>query len=617
MKIINLIKNNKILTGLFIVGILLRVYKLEYQSPWGDELFTMINSTTDKSLLEIFRILKNDVHPPLYYYIVYCFNFILGDTLFSARFVSVLFGLLGFIYLYFLGKELINKKVGIIAVSLLIVNYFHLYHSQEARMYSMLFFTTTISFYYLIKFIKTPSLKTAIFHSVFACLMIYTHFFALFTLFSQYLILLYFVIKPFQCSQKKFFQYSLLSGIFTAVLYIPALIIFFTASKRDSFWISIPEKDVYTVMFKEFFGFSEIPLMIALIVVMFFFFKLFTRENTKKFYLDPTSDKQVFTFFILITWILVTLIIPLVISFVNLPMIVSRYFINILPALLILIATGLYYIKNDIVKVCLIFSFILFSYTDVVFVKSYYKGIMKTQYREVCDFVRKNHNKDEPIYSSFEYYMSYYLKAKEGHPVSKVTLNEIAEKVVSDSTSIRPFWYLDINGTPEQPSESTKKVLDSLYIIDNNITLFDCYAKHYYPKAIYKPNINLSKFKKPYKERNGDDVNFYLEEFNETEDKIVTSGWIYFENLSTDNIKIYLLLLNNEEEIVLSSENINRTDVTNYFKSKYDLSRSGFKSEIIKKNFKKDNFNLAIYIKDEQSNKESLIVTDKKLIINE
>jgi len=193
MKIINRIIENKILLALVIIGTIVRLYKLQYQSPWGDELFTMINTTTDKSFIEIFQILKNDVHPPLYYYIIHCFNFIFGDTLFSARVVSVLFGICGFLSIYYLGKELINKKIGLIAVALLILNHFHLYHSQEARMYSMLFFTTTISFYYLIKFIKNPTLKSALFHSIFACLMIYTHFFALFTLLSQYLILLYFL----------------------------------------------------------------------------------------------------------------------------------------------------------------------------------------------------------------------------------------------------------------------------------------------------------------------------------------------------------------------------------------------------------------------------------------
>jgi hypothetical protein len=597
------------------IGALIRLYKLQFQSPWGDELYTMINSTTDKSMGDMYDILKIDVHPPLYYYIVHCFNFIFGNNLFSARFVSVVFGLLGFFAIYHLGKELVSKQAGLIAVALLAVNHFHLYHSQEARMYAMLFFTTTVSFYYLVKFIKYPSLRSALLHSVFACLMIYTHFFALFTLLSQYLILLYFLIRPYQISQKKFFQYSLLSGIVTMVLYIPALIIFFTASRRDSFWIPRPEKDVYTAMFKEFFGHAEIPLWIAALALFYYFFQLFRAKEIRKLSIDPILERKVFAFFIIFVWVLVTLIIPLIISFVNLPMIVSRYFINTLPALLILIAAGLYYIKNDLVKVTLIAAFMIFSFGDIVFVKAYYRGIMKTQYREVCLYVKDHHKANEPIYSSFEYYMSYYLRADEKHPVTKLTLNEIAQKSVADSTSVKPFWYLDINGTPDQPSEETTKILDSLYIVDDNITMFDCFAKHYHPKSTYRPNISLKNFKKPYLERNGDKVNLFVETFSEAADKIEVSGWIYLEDQSTDNVRINLLLISESSEVVLSTEKVNRTDVTSYFKSKYDLSKSGYKSTIIKKQLAAGTYKLAIYIKDQQNNKEALVVTEKIVTI--
>jgi uncharacterized membrane protein len=616
MRIINWIKDNIILSIIVVIGIMLRMYNLEYQSPWGDELYTMINTTTDKSFYDIFQNLKIDVHPPLYYYIVHIFNFIFGNTLFSARIVSVILGVFGFYGIYLLGKELFNKKAATIAVSLLAVNYFHIYHSQEARMYCMMFFTTAMSFLFLIKFIKKPTLKSALLHSIFACLMIYTQFFALFTLLAQYLILLYFLIKPIQITQKKFFVYSLISGVVTAILYIPSWIIFFSASKRDSFWIPIPEKDVYTVMFKEFFGFAEIPLMICLLAVIYFFIKLFQRSEKEKFKINPIEEKQTFAFFIIFVWIMVTLIIPLIMSFINLPMIVSRYFINILPALLLLVAAGLNYIKNDLVKVTLIVTFLIFSYSDLVFVKAFYRGIMKTQYREVCLYVKDKHVKDEPIYSSFEYYMSYYLKEKDNHKVDKLSLNEIAAMNISESKTISPFWYLDIGSAPDVPTEQTLKILDSLYVVDDNITMMDCYAKHYQPKATYKPNIEFNKFKKPYGERNGDAVNYSIEVFNENTNNIEISGWIYFENHSMIDSKIHLILLNENDKIIIPSENVNRNDVTTYFKSKYDLSNSGFKTNIIKGNYPQGEYNLSIYVKDQKSNKETLIVTDKKVVFN-
>lgn len=616
MKILNWINNNKILTLLVLLGVFLRFYKLEYQSPWVDELYTLINTSTEKSFYEIFQNLKIDVHPPLYYYIIHVFNFVFGNTIFSARLVSVIFSLLGIYSIYLLSKELFNKKVAVISVALLVVNYFHIYHAQEARMYGMLFVTTAFAFLFLIKFIKQPSLKSAVWYAIFASLMIYTQFFALFTLIAQYLILLFFILTQTTITQKKFFQYTFISGVVTAILYLPSLIILATMSKRDSFWIEIPEKDVYTVMLKEFFGFAEIPLMIAFLAVVYFFIKLFKTSEKQSFRINPHEDKQIFAFLIIFIWIVVTLFIPLLLSFINLPMIVSRYFINILPALIILIAAGLNYIKSDIIKVTLIATFVIFSYTDLVYVKAFYRGIMKTQYREVCMYVKEKHKENEPIYSSFQYYMSYFLKESENHRVLYSNLNEIAAKSINDSTSIQPFWYLDVGSTPDAPTEETLQILEKLYVVDDNITMMDCYAKHYHPKATYKPNVDLSKFIKPYAEKNGDKVNYSVEIFNDNVNSIETSGWIYFENQPMNTASISLLLVNNTKEIVLLTEKVNREDVSSYFKSNFDLSKSGFRASFSKADFPSGEYNLALYIIDKITKKEALIMTDKKVVVN-
>jgi hypothetical protein len=617
MKVINWIKENKILMLLIIGSSTLRLYKLDVQSPWGDELFTLLSTGYEKSFGDIFTILKSDVHPPLYYYLIHFFNLFFENTSFLARFISAFFGIAGLFSVYYLSKELLNNKVGLIAVALLSINYFHIYYSQEARMYSMLFFTTTISFIYLVKFIKVPSIKSALFHSVFASILIYTHFFALFTLFSQYLILLFFVYKPFQTTNTKMFLYSLLSGFVTLILYIPALIIFFQASERTSFWIPSPERDVYTAMFKEFLGFSEIAIFISLISVLFFFIKLFERKEINKYEINPIQEKQIFCFFILFIWIIVTLFIPFLISYIKLPMIISRYFINVLPAIIIIIASGISYMKNNLVKVLLIFSFLAFSFVDLIEVKGFYKSIYKTQYREVSEYVIKNHKNNEKIISSFEYYFSYYLKKQDKHEVEKSNINEYINNVISKNEKPQSFWYVDIGSIPDsdKPNDKTKSIIDSLYVVDENINLLDAFAKHYVEKTVYKPNINLTKFK-PFKDRNGDNINLSVEIFTEDKNKIDLSGWAYLMDQTALDSKIYLFLINNDTEILINTENINREDVTTYFKSPFDISNSGFKTTVLKKNLQNGSYNLAICIVDRKNKKEAFVITDKKFNVN-
>lgn len=497
MKIITWIKQNKLLVLLVFIGAILRLYKLDFQSPWIDEIFTLYNCSSEKSFKEIYIFLKqSDPHPPLYYFIVHFFYLIFENTSFVARAVSAIFGIAGLFSIYYLAKELLNKKVGLIAVALLAVNYFHIYHSQEARMYGMLFFTTTMSFLYLIKFIKKPSYKSAILHAVFAALMIYTHFFALFALFAQYLILLYFIIKPFNESSKRVLILSIVSGLTTLILYIPALFILLQTSERTSIWITIPERDVYTVMIKEFFGFSETVLFIAFIAISFFMFKLFGRREIKKYNIDPVKEKQVFTFFIIFIWIFVTLFIPLIISYINLPMIVNRYFINVLPALIILIAAGIYYVKNNTVKVSLIVLFVVFSLSDVIIVKNYYSFATKTQFRELTNEIIEQNTDKADVVTYWSWLIPYFFDSSTGIHVHPNTFQEYVNGIKNGSIEKKSFWYLDGHFRPFDLSVQDQDYLNEHFTLKKKLEYLDCWANYYESKSVKsKDEFSLKSFK--------------------------------------------------------------------------------------------------------------------------
>ncbi|KGO85821.1 hypothetical protein Q765_14445 [Flavobacterium rivuli WB 3.3-2 = DSM 21788] len=614
MKIINWCKENYILLGIIILSFAFRIYNLDFQSPWGDEIFTLIFSHSDKSLGEIFEVLKGDVHPPLYYYTIHFFLEIFGDSIYVARFVSLLFGVGGIVVLYYLGKELFNKNVALIAVALLCINHFDIYYSQDARMYTMLFFSTTLSFLFLIRYIKTPTLKSALIYSFSTALLVNTHFYALFALCTQYLIILYFIIKPYNTTWKRIFFHALISGIITLISFIPSLVIFLSTKGIKSFWIPVPERDVYTTMFKEFFGFSEIAIVIAVIAILYFLYKVFNEEESSNYKINPVTDKPVFAFQILFIWIFMCIFIPFLLSFAHLPMIVSRYFINVLPPVFLLIAAGINYIKNSTVKVTLISVFIIFSLTDLVFVKNYYNKNTKTQFREASIFVKEHHKNNEKIYSTFEFFFSYYLRPEEHHKVINNSLNEIAYRITNENEKPESFWYVNplYFDFPDKDSESTLKLLDSLYVVDEKLELFDAAAKHYHTRADYKPTGGIEQFK-PYKDRNGSEAEFSIEVVKDLGRKVTVTGWAYFHDQSMEKSKISIVLVTDKKDIVLDTESVLREDVTTYFKSKYDLSNSGFTIQIDKTNLEPGTYKLALYLTDPVTKKESLLMSDKTI----
>ena len=616
MKIINWFKENYVLIIILIFASVLRFYHIDYQSVWLDEIHTINEANPSFSLKEIYEaLLISEPHPPLYFIVVHYLFLIFGYTTFVLKVFSAIIGVVGVWSIYLFGKELFNKKVGYYSAILLTFNYFHIYYSQEGRMYCLLFLTTTFSFYFLVKFIKKANFKSAMLYCLFSTIMIYCHFFALFALVSQYIILLYFIIKPYQINSIKFFKYSIITGLSTLVLYLPTYGLIKKTSEMTSIWIPMPTLDVYTQILKDFFGQSEIVLFFITTLIFLFFIQLFKAKNNQNFKINPTEDKLVFSFLILFIWISTTLIFPLIRTYTSLPMLINRYFINILPAIIILLAIGLSFIKNKLVLYSVLLSIIIFSITDIVIVKKYYKAVNKTQFREVTQFIIKNNTKHDPVVTSLPWYFPFFLNNNiVKTTIIESTIDNQINTMILDSTKIKSFWYVDAHLRPYKPNDITKTFINKIFIENNSVSLYDCYAKHFILKKDYVSNVDISKFI-PLQKTNGNKIAFSIEEFNNSENKITIVGWAYLESQGTENSKLEVIVLKDNNPKVLSIDNIKRDDVSKYFKSDFDLSNSGFKSEINKANFEKGNYQIAILISDNTTNKKGLVITDKTFVI--
>ena len=123
------------------------------ESLWLDEVVSI-----EIARLSLFRLveqtLATDTHTPLYYSILHYWMALFGDSEITARALSVLFGFLALVMIYKVGGLLFNKRVGLLSSLFLSLSVFHIYHSQEVRMYSLMSFLTLLSFYFFIKLFK-------------------------------------------------------------------------------------------------------------------------------------------------------------------------------------------------------------------------------------------------------------------------------------------------------------------------------------------------------------------------------------------------------------------------------------------------------------------------------
>ncbi len=528
-----------------------------------------------------------------------------------ARAFSAILGIAGILSIYFLGKELFAKKVGLYAVILLSFNYFHLYYSQDARMYAMMFLTATVSFIYLIKFIKHPSYKSSILFGLCSTLMIYSHFFALFVLVSQYLILLFFVLKPYKVKSTQFFTYCLISGSLTLLLYLPSYGLILKTTEMTSIWIQMPALDVYTQIFKDFFGQSELVLFFVLLMIILFFVKLCNQRSSQNLNINPVDDKLVFSFFILFVWILTTLTLPLIRSYTSLPMLVNRYFIAILPAIIIITAIGLYYVKSKFVRYSFIVVIIIFSITDIVIVKKYYSATTKTQFREVSQYIMENNSNSDPVVTSLSWYFPFFLNNDNVKTtIIDSALDAYVNEMIQDSTKVKSFWYVDAHNRPFKINERTQEYLDKNFFLDENIDLYDTWTKHYNKDLDKFDDIDISHFY-PLADAKGDEIVFWIEDFVQTPDTVSISGWAYLNEQDSENSLIQPILLIDNVAIKLLNQKTLRKDVTNSKGGKYNLDKSGFFSKFDTNKLKAGIYKLSIIITDSKTGKQGLVITDK------
>ncbi len=612
MKIFETLKKHYILTIILVIGVILRLYHLDFQSVWLDEIHTLNDANPSNSISEVYdSIVAADPHPPLYFYIVHILFKIFGYTPLVARMFSVLLGVITIFYTYKLGKQLLNKEVGLVAALLLAINGFSIYYSQEARPYSLLCFVTVLSFYYLIKYIKLPTRRNAILYGVFGALMLYGHFFALFVLLSQLFILLFFLIISKKENRKTLFINGLISGLIMIILFSPTYKIFIAATQIKDFWIPYPTADVYTLIYKEFFGNSEMILTLIGVVSLVYVIRISEEKPSDVSYNSIIGNKMIFSFVILIPWIVIVILVPLIRSCTSIPMIISRYFINVLPAILILISIGIYHFKNQIIKISLILLFFIFTLTDIIVVKKYYKHVNKTQFREVTQFIIDNNKNNEPVVTSLPWYFPYFLNNdKQNYTIIGKTLDEHVQEMAIDSTKQKDFWYVDGHLRPYKVTEQTQHYLDENFVVENSVDLYDIWTKHYVKASNSIKKVDISKYN-PVKERNGDSINFSIEKFDKTENEVSLSGWAYFNDQAAINSKIDVVFIKDGIAYSLITQKIKRDDVTSYFKSSYDLGNSGFSSQVDLKKLPKGKYTTAILITDKISKKEGLVLTDK------
>ena len=114
----------------------LRLYRLGVQSLWNDEGTSVAMAQRD--LITIARDAAQDIHPPLYYWLLSGWVRLVGVREFAVRSLSALLGVVLVALTCAISWRLVGRWAGLVAAFLAAIHPFQVYYSQEARMYMLL-----------------------------------------------------------------------------------------------------------------------------------------------------------------------------------------------------------------------------------------------------------------------------------------------------------------------------------------------------------------------------------------------------------------------------------------------------------------------------------------------
>jgi len=398
-----------------LLSIFLRFYNLGTESVWLDEV-----ESIRESGLSIQGIANSANQPPLYFLLLRGWISLFGTSEIAIRSLSAIFGVSTVIVIYITGNALINKRVGLIGAFLSSFSYFLIFHSQDARAYSLLVLLSTLSYWFFIQIFKTDKKRFYAAYIICSILLIFTHFYSLFIIASQILFFLIF-IKKYTVQRLK---YAITVGILIAAM-IPMLLLLknnILSIANNGFWISEPEN---LGILNTLIGFSGIGATKYVVFAIFLICAVWglitinkSKEKLSKTKLKEIKKKssgyrkleslEVMT--LLLLWLFIPILVPFIESRLMTPIYQAKYVIGTFPALCLLVSNGLDNIKWEWVFYPVLALIVIFSSFGL---SDYYKYDVNEQWRETARFIESNSQSDDIIVFCESYYQrpfNYYYK---------------------------------------------------------------------------------------------------------------------------------------------------------------------------------------------------------------
>jgi mannosyltransferase len=167
----------------------LRFYAIGRQGFWYDEATTawLVRATPGQMLA---RLPHTESTPPLYYLLAWGWVRVFGDTQAGLRSLSALAGVITVPVAFAAARELVGRRVALLAAGLVAVNPLLIWYSQEARSYALLVLATTVALWLFARARADATPRRFAAWAVSSAVALCVHYFAVFLVVPEAVLLL-------------------------------------------------------------------------------------------------------------------------------------------------------------------------------------------------------------------------------------------------------------------------------------------------------------------------------------------------------------------------------------------------------------------------------------------
>lgn len=260
-----------------------------------------------------------------------------GQSEFFIRSLSVVIAAATLPAIYWLARQLYDRRVAVIAAALFTFNAYSVRYAQEARSYALFLLLATLSSGFLIALVREPARRNRIGYVLVSILAVYAHFYALLLLAAHWLALRWLGNRergPDQSSAQLSTQLRR-AWITIGLAVLPLLVFVAKTGAGPIRWIQRPGLRDVLKLYQYLAGGSSWALLVICAVA-----GIAAVIPVRKWLWARDRNWGTWRIQFLLLWLFFPVVLTVLLSFVR-PVFLGRYMIFCLPALLILVAAGL------------------------------------------------------------------------------------------------------------------------------------------------------------------------------------------------------------------------------------------------------------------------------------